>query len=102
MKFSVQLSCDYPDPAYGGKQLYADMIEQALLADRLGFDAVSITEHHLINLLMMPAPLQFAVKIAGVTERVKIILGSRYCHCTTCGCTLANWSVPTYLPIIGC
>jgi len=75
MKFSVQLSCDYPDPAYGGKQLYADMIEQALLADRLGFDAVSITEHHLINLLMMPAPLQFAVKIAGVTDRVKIILG---------------------------
>ena len=63
MKFSVQLSCDYPDPAYGGKQLYADMIEQALLADRLGFEAVSITEHHLINLLMMPAPLQFAVKI---------------------------------------
>ena len=75
MKFSVQLSCDYPDPAYGGKQLYADMIEQALLADRLGFDAVSITEHHLINLLMMPAPLQFAVKIAAVTERVNIILG---------------------------
>ena len=75
MKFSVQLSCDYPDPAYGGKQLYADMIEQALLADRLGFEAVSITEHHLINLLMMPAPLQFAVKIAAVTERVKIILG---------------------------
>ena len=29
MKFSVQLSCDYPDPTYGGKQLYADMIEQA-------------------------------------------------------------------------
>ena len=75
MKFSVQLSCDYPDPAYGGKQLYADMIEQALLAARLGFDAVSITEPHLINLLMMPAPLQFAVKIAGVTKRVKIILG---------------------------
>ena len=75
MKFSVQLSCDYPDPAYGGKKLYAEMIEQAVLADRLGFDAVSITEHHLINLLMMPAPLQFAVKIAAVTERVKIILG---------------------------
>ena len=75
MKFSVQLSCDYPDPAYGGKKLYAEMIEQAVLAARLGFDAVSITEHHLINLLMMPAPLQFAVKIAAVTERVKIILG---------------------------
>lgn len=40
MKFSVQLSCDYPDPAYGGKKLYAEMIEQAVLADRLGFDAV--------------------------------------------------------------
>lgn len=73
MDFSVQLSAYYPDKTYGGDRLYADMLEQAVHADRLGFDAVSITEHHLINILMMPAPLQFAVKIAGMTERVKIL-----------------------------
>lgn len=67
MDFSIQLSAYYPDKAYGGDQVYADMLEQAVLADRTGFDAVSLTEHHLINILMLPAPLQFAVKIAGHT-----------------------------------
>ncbi len=73
MKFSVQLSADYPEKSYGGDSVYADMLEQAVLADQLGFDCVSLTEHHLINILMMPAPLQFAVKIAAHTKRVKIM-----------------------------
>jgi alkanesulfonate monooxygenase SsuD/methylene tetrahydromethanopterin reductase-like flavin-dependent oxidoreductase (luciferase family) len=73
MDFSIQLSAYYPDKSYGGDRLYSDMLEQAVLADRTGFDAVSITEHHLINILMMPAPLIFAVKIASVTSRVKIL-----------------------------
>ena len=73
MQFSIQLSAYYPDKAYAADRLYHDMIEQAILADRLGYDAVSITEHHLINILMMPAPLQFAVKLAAVTRRLKIM-----------------------------
>ena len=73
MEFSIQLSADYPDKSYGGDAVYADMLNQAELADNFGFDAVSITEHHLMNCLMMPAPLQFAVKIAAHTSRVKIM-----------------------------
>ena len=73
MEFSVQLSADYPDKSYGGDRVYSDMIEQAVLADQLGFDAVSITEHHLMNVLMMPAPLIFAVKIAAHTKRIKVM-----------------------------
>jgi len=73
VKFSIQLSADYPDKSYGGDRVYADMIEQAVLADSLGFDAVGLTEHHLINCLMNPAPLQFAVKIAAHTEQIKIM-----------------------------
>lgn len=73
MEFSIQLSADYPDKSYGGARVYADMLEQAVLADRLGFDAVSITEHHLMNCLMMPAPLTFAVKIAAHTKRIRIM-----------------------------
>ena len=73
MNFSVQLSAYYPGHELGGRQLYRNMLDQAVLADQLGYDAVSITEHHLINILLMPAPLQFAVKIAGLTERVKIM-----------------------------
>ena len=73
MKFCIQLSADYPDKAYGGDRVYQDMLAQALLADRLGFDSVAITEHHLMNCLMMPAPLQFAVKIAAHTDQIKIM-----------------------------
>ena len=73
MKFSIQLSADYPNKDYGGDRVYQDMLDQAMLADRLGFDAVSITEHHLMNCLMMPAPLQFAVKIAAMTKQIKIM-----------------------------
>ncbi len=73
MEFSQQLAAYCPNKSYGGVQLYRDMLEQAVLADRLGYDAVSITEHHLINILLMPAPLQFAVKIADATKHVKIM-----------------------------
>ncbi|MEM7427197.1 MAG: LLM class flavin-dependent oxidoreductase [Pseudomonadota bacterium] len=73
MDFSIQLSAYYPDKSYGGDRLYQDMIEQAVLADKLGFESVSITEHHLINILMMPAPLQFAVKLADATQNIKIM-----------------------------
>jgi len=73
MNFSLQLSADYPDNSYGGDRVYADMLEQAVLADKLGYDAVSLTEHHLINCLMMPAPLQFAVKIAAMTKTISIL-----------------------------
>ena len=64
MDFSIQLSAYYPDKDYGGDRLYRDMLDQAVLADRLGYDAISITEHHLINILLMPAPLLFAVKFS--------------------------------------
>jgi len=73
MHFSIQLSAYYPDKSYGGDRVYRDMLEQARCADRYGYESVSITEHHLINILMMPAPLQFAVKIASQTQNIKII-----------------------------
>ena len=74
MKFCVQLSPYLPDASYGGKRLLDDMMEHALLCERLGYESVSLTEHHLINILLMPAPLQFAIKIADATERLKIMI----------------------------
>ena len=73
MHFSIQLSAYYPDKSYGGDRVYQDMLEQARCADQCGYESVAITEHHLINILMMPAPLQFAVKIASETRNIKII-----------------------------
>ena len=73
MDFSHFVSSYYPDPTYGGDRLYADMIEQARTAERLGYNSVTIPEHHIINILLNPAPLQFAVKLAGETEHIDLI-----------------------------
>jgi len=62
-----------PDGAYGGKRLFSDMIEQAVTADRLGYHGVSIPEHHLINITMIPSPLQMAVKVATLTRHVELL-----------------------------
>ena len=51
------------------------MIDQSILADKLGYNTVSIPEHHLINILMMPSPLQMAVKIATLTKNINITTG---------------------------
>jgi len=73
MQFNHFLSAYYPDTSYGGDRLYADMLAQAKLVDRLGYRGVTIPEHHLINILLVPDPLQFAVKVAAITERIEIV-----------------------------
>jgi alkanesulfonate monooxygenase SsuD/methylene tetrahydromethanopterin reductase-like flavin-dependent oxidoreductase (luciferase family) len=73
MEFNHFLSAYYPDVSYGGDRLYADMIEQAKLVDRLGYRGVTIPEHHLVNILLVPDPLQMAVKVASVTRSIEII-----------------------------
>ena len=73
MEFSHFLSSYLPDPSYGGKRLFADMVEQATTAERLGYRSVTIPEHHLINILLTPSPLQMAVKVASVTERLELV-----------------------------
>jgi len=73
VEFCVQLAPYLPDKDYGGHTVLADVLEQAIQADRCGFESVSITEHHLMNILMMPAPLQFATQIAAHTSNIKII-----------------------------
>ncbi|MEM6890998.1 MAG: LLM class flavin-dependent oxidoreductase [Pseudomonadota bacterium] len=73
MKFNIHLSMDYNKKDYGGDRIYDDMVKQAVLADNLGYDAVSVTEHHLLNIGMQPAPLQAVVKIAERTKNVKIL-----------------------------
>ena len=73
MKFCQQLSSYLRTKEYTGNRLYGDMFEQAVLCDQGGYDSVALTEHHLINILMMPAPLQFAVKIAEATQNINII-----------------------------
>ncbi|QIG46517.1 LLM class flavin-dependent oxidoreductase [Nordella sp. HKS 07] len=73
MHFNHFLSSYLPDPAYGGTRLYKDMVEQAVQADTCGYRGISIPEHHLINILLVPSPLQMAVKVASVTKSIEIV-----------------------------
>ena len=72
MEFNHFLTSYMPDPKIGSKVHFQNMIDQAVLAEKLGYKTVSIPEHHLVNLLMMPSPLQMAVKIATLTKKVNI------------------------------
>ena len=98
MKFCVQLAPYLPDKTYGGHQVFDDVLQQAITADKAGFESVSVTEHHLMNILMMPAPLQFAIQIAARTEQVKILPLLRCCLCTICVFSQARLPVQIYLP----
>ena len=72
MDFNHFLTSYMPNPNVGSKVHFQNMIEQSILAEKLGYKKVSIPEHHLINLLMMPSPLQMAVKIASLTKNTSI------------------------------
>ncbi len=72
MQFSLFISCYYPDTGYPAERLYADMLEQAVLAEELGFSGLTVPEHHFINILMNPGPLLLALKIADATKRIPI------------------------------
>ena len=73
MDFNHFLTSYMPDPNIGSKQHFKDMLDQSVLAEKLGYVAVSIPEHHLVNLLMMPSPLQMAVKISSLTNKIRLL-----------------------------
>ena len=71
MDFNHFLTSYMPDTSIGSMQHFKNMLEECVTAEKLGYATVSIPEHHLINLLMMPSPLQMAVKIASITKNIK-------------------------------
>ncbi len=73
MDFVHFLSTHLLDPAVGGKRLYADTLAQAVHAEACGYRGVAIPEHHLVNILLIPSPLQMAAAIAARTERVALM-----------------------------
>lgn len=73
MEFVHFLSSHMLNPAEGGRALYRNTVEQAVQAEVLGYMGVGIPEHHLVNILLIPSPLQMAVKIAAHTRSVKLM-----------------------------
>ena len=73
MDFIHFLSSHMLDPQIGGKRLYKSVVAQAVHAERLGYRGVGIPEHHLLNILLIPSPLQMAVKVAAHTEHLLLM-----------------------------
>ena len=72
MDFNHFLTSYMPDPNIGSKTHFKNMLDQSVLAEQLGYVAVSIPEHHLVNVLMIPSPLQMAVKISSLTNKIRL------------------------------
>ena len=53
-------------------QLYADTLELARLAERVGFDSFWLAEHHGASDGYVPALLPFLSAVAAVTERLEV------------------------------
>jgi len=53
-------------------RIYQEALRQAILAEKLGFKVLTVTEHHLTELGWIPAPFIFASAMAAVTKNVRI------------------------------
>lgn len=72
MEFGLFIGAHNLGHARTESQLFADITEQAVLADRLGFDVVWLPEHHFNDYNLCPDPLQLAVRIFERTERIRV------------------------------
>jgi len=73
LRFGV--AYDFRNPPGSGRanaQLYAEILEQIALADRLGFDLVWVSEHHFVDDGYLPAFAPVAGAIAACTSRIRI------------------------------
>ena len=88
MKFGVFMELEHPRPWDPGSEerLIDDAIEQAILADRLGMDAVWAVEHHFLEEYShCSAPEVFLSAVAARTQNIRIghgvcLLPSGYNH----------------------
>jgi len=72
-RFGLMYDCRRPpDGPLSMTEVYAATVEQAVLADRLGFDQVWFTEHHFLEDGYLPAFQPLAGAIAARTEQIRI------------------------------
>ncbi|MDW3218186.1 MAG: LLM class flavin-dependent oxidoreductase [Acidimicrobiales bacterium] len=74
MKFSLIYEAQTANPTReGDHQVFAETLEQALLAEELGFDVIWAVEHTALTMYAhMSAPETFLAYLAGATSRIGI------------------------------
>lgn len=73
MKFIVSMGIrklpDSPQPMH---EIYRDFLEEAVLAEELGFNAIWASEHHFSPDAWSPSPVPFLAAVAARTRRMRI------------------------------
>ena len=73
IRFGVMYDCRVrPGSDQTMQEVYAAVLEQAALADRLGFDLIWFTEHHFLDDGYLPAFQPMAGAVAALTSRIRI------------------------------
>ncbi len=70
---ALLISNEHFDPVEGSR-LYNERIEEYLLAEEVGVDGIMLNEHHNAPFCMQAKCNIFAAILAGMTDRVKIVL----------------------------
>ncbi len=71
MEFGVFIPGHWMDHSKSAKQLYDEMLAEAVFADELGFDNVWLAEHYAIDYIAVPDPIQMATATLERTDRIK-------------------------------
>ncbi|CAN5386259.1 putative FMN-dependent luciferase-like monooxygenase [soil metagenome] len=82
MQFSLFFNFDAL-PELSTPALLAEVESQVIAADRLGFDAIYIAEHHFTEYGRMPAPLTFLARLSALTSRIDLgtaVIEAPYYH----------------------
>ncbi|MBM3516282.1 MAG: LLM class flavin-dependent oxidoreductase [Alphaproteobacteria bacterium] len=75
MRFGLFHLLQKSEPAKRDGEIFAEMLEQTLLAETLGFEAVWFGEHHFSSYSVCPSPLLAVTYCAARTERIKLGTG---------------------------
>lgn len=73
---TVSFDMRSPDFAAPTAKLYGAALEMAAYADRIGVDRIGLMEHHGAEDGYLPQPFTLAAAMAGVTNRVRFLLGA--------------------------
>ena len=68
--FGLHFSCQSPEREW--KHLYEETLNQAALAEELGYSSIFMAEHHFLDDGWIPAPMVLLGGIAAVTDSVNI------------------------------
>lgn len=74
MQLGFDVPAHWPDNGHPIENLFPELIEQAKRAEKIGFDAFFLAEHHFNDYFVQPSPFALASHLAAVTEKPRIII----------------------------